>query len=77
MTQNHVFPVFHSYLLLMSQTDVVIPLCTPDPDFICLLALCQIFATPIASDNTATVLNVDVVTHLAIPEPNLDAQAVL
>lgn len=69
MTQNHIFPVFHSYLLLLSQTDVVISLYTPDPGFICLLALCQAFATPITSDNTATVLNVDVVTQLAIPEP--------
>lgn len=61
----------------MSQTDVMISLCTPDPGFICLLALCQTFATPTTSDNTATVLNVDVVTQLAISEPNLDAQAIL
>lgn len=55
MTKNHILPVFHSNLLLISQTDVVISLCTPDSGFICLLALCQTFATPITSDNTATV----------------------
>lgn len=77
MTQNHVLPVFHSNLLLMSQTDVVISLCTPKSGFICLLALCQTFGTPITSDNTATVLNVDVATQLAMPKPNVDAQAVL
>lgn len=77
MTQHHVLPVFHSNLLLMSPTDAVISLCTPDPSFIWLLALCQIFVTPITSDDTATVLNVDMVRQLAKPEPNLDAQTVL